>query len=117
MPKLIVPTRSYGLMREMKTKNTINDGLELQFPEAENILVWARKMVREMAYDICEMPFTTYLAAIFMGLALLISLIASPGSNSGSSIIEDAQQDGSLAPNSESLSLPTVPLQEDIDKD
>ena len=67
MPKLIVPTRSYGLMREMKTKNTINDGLELQFPEAENILVWARKMVREMAYDICEMPFTTYLAAKSVG--------------------------------------------------
>ena len=37
---------------------------------------------------------TTYLAAIFMGLALLISLIASPGSRSGSSVIEDAQQDG-----------------------
>ena len=60
---------------------------------------------------------TTYLAAIFMGLALLISLIASPGSRSGSSVIEDAQQDGSLAPSTESLSLPTVPLQEDIDKD
>ena len=59
---------------------------------------------------------TTYLAAIFMGLALLISLIASPGSRSGSSVIEDAQQDGSLAPNTESLSLPTVPLQEDIDE-
>ena len=32
-------------------------------------------------------------------------------------VIEDAQQDGSLAPSAESLSLPTVPLQEDIDKD
>ncbi len=67
MPKLIVPTRSYGLMREMKTRTTINDGLELEFPEAENILVWARKMVREMAYDICEMPFTTYIAAKSIG--------------------------------------------------
>jgi 4,5-dihydroxyphthalate decarboxylase len=67
MPKLVVPTRSYGLMREMKTRTKINDGLELEFPEAENILVWARKMVREMAYDICEMPFTTYIAAKAVG--------------------------------------------------
>jgi len=67
MPKLVVPTRSYGLMREMKTRTSINDGLELEFPEAENILVWARKMVREQAYDICEMPFTTYLAAKAIG--------------------------------------------------
>ena len=43
MPKLVVPTRSYGLMREMKTRTTINEGLELEFPEAENILVFARK--------------------------------------------------------------------------
>ena len=68
MPKLVVPTRSYGLMRQMKTLTTINDGLELEFPEAENILVFARKMVRELAYDdVCEMPFTTYLAAKAVG--------------------------------------------------
>ncbi|MBK17650.1 MAG: 4,5-dihydroxyphthalate decarboxylase [Rhodospirillaceae bacterium] len=54
-------------MREMKTQTKINDDLELEFPEAENILVWARKMVRELAYDICEMPFTTYIAAKSVG--------------------------------------------------
>ena len=67
MPKLVMPTRSYGLMRQMKTLTTINDGLELEFPEAENILVFARKMVRELEYDVCEMPFTTYLAAKAVG--------------------------------------------------
>jgi preprotein translocase subunit SecG len=60
---------------------------------------------------------TTYLAGIFMGLALLISLISSSASTSSGSVIEDAQQDGSLAPNTESLSLPTVPLQEEKVKD
>ena len=60
---------------------------------------------------------TTYLAAIFMGLALLISLISSPGSGGASSVVEDAQQDGSLAPSTENLSLPTIPLQEEKIKD
>jgi hypothetical protein len=52
-----------------------------------------------------------------MGLALLISLISSSASSSSGSVIEDAQQDGSLAPNTENLSLPTVPLQEEKVKD
>ena len=60
---------------------------------------------------------TTYLAAIFMGLALLISLISSPGSGSAGSVVEDAQQEGALAPSTENLSLPTVPLQEEKTKD
>tara|TARA_B000000475_G_scaffold268965_1_gene262259 strand:+ start:3791 stop:4138 length:348 start_codon:yes stop_codon:yes gene_type:complete len=60
---------------------------------------------------------TTYLAGIFMGLALLISLISSSVSSSSGSVIEDAQQDGSLSPNTENLSLPTVPLQEEKVKD
>ena len=60
---------------------------------------------------------TTYLAGIFMGLALLISLISSSVSSSSGSVIEDAQQEGSLAPNTENLSLPTVPLQEEKVKD
>ena len=61
--------------------------------------------------------FTTYLAGIFMGLALLISLISSPRPGSTGSVVEDAQQDGSIAPSTENLSLPTVPLQEDKVKD
>ena len=61
--------------------------------------------------------FTTYLAGIFMGLALLISLISAPRPGSTGSVVEDAQQDGSIAPSTENLSLPTVPLQEDKVKD
>ena len=61
--------------------------------------------------------FTTYLAGIFMGLALLISLVSSPRPGSTGSVVEDAQQDGSIAPSTENLSLPTVPLQEDKVKD
>ena len=49
MPKLVVPTRSYGLMRQMKTHTTINDGLELEFPEAEKSIGWASMWYGKMA--------------------------------------------------------------------
>ncbi len=63
MPTLNVSTRDYGLMRQMKTVSKLNDDIELEYPAHDNILVAARKMVRELAYDICEMPFTTYICA------------------------------------------------------
>lgn len=63
MPTLNVSTRDYGLMRQMKTVSTLNDQIDLEYPAHDNILVAARKMVRELAYDICEMPFTTYICA------------------------------------------------------
>jgi 4,5-dihydroxyphthalate decarboxylase len=63
MPTLKMPTRDYGLMRQMKTITRLNDEIELEFPSFDNILVAARKMVREAAFDICEMPTTTYLCA------------------------------------------------------
>jgi 4,5-dihydroxyphthalate decarboxylase len=58
-----MPTRNYGLMRQMKTLDKLNDDIGLEFPSFENILVAARQMVREAAFDICEMPITTYLCA------------------------------------------------------
>lgn len=63
MPVLNMPTRDYGLMREMKTLTALTDDIDLAFPSFENILVAARSMVREAAFDICEMPITTYLCA------------------------------------------------------
>ena len=39
---------------------------------------------------------TTYLAVAFMGLALIISLVGSPSSVNIDSVIEKAQQDGTL---------------------
>jgi 4,5-dihydroxyphthalate decarboxylase len=56
-------TRDYGLMRQMKTVSKLNDRIDLEYPAHDNILAAARKMVRELAYDICEMPFTTYICA------------------------------------------------------
>ncbi|MCZ6884869.1 MAG: ABC transporter substrate-binding protein [Alphaproteobacteria bacterium] len=63
MPILNMPTRDYGLMRQMKTVRALNDDIELVFPRCEDILVAVRKMVRELCFDICEMPFTTYICA------------------------------------------------------
>ncbi len=63
MPILNMPTRDYGLMRQMKTVRALNDDIELVFPRFEDILVAVRKMVRELCFDICEMPFTTYICA------------------------------------------------------
>lgn len=63
MPTLTMPTRDYGLMRQMKTVTRLNDEIALEYPAFDNILAAARRMVREGAFDICEMPITTYLCA------------------------------------------------------
>jgi len=55
---------------------------------------------------------TTYLAIAFMGLALLISLMGSPDTSDGSSVIEQAQEERTLAPASEGLNLPTTPVKD-----
>ena len=63
MPTLTMPTRDYGLMLHMKSNPNLNDELDLEFTVSDNILRNARQMVRSLAYDICEMPFTTYICA------------------------------------------------------
>jgi len=63
MPTLNMSTRDYGLMRQMKTQTRLNDQIQLDYLAHDNILVAARDMVRKLAYDICEMPFTTYICA------------------------------------------------------
>jgi 4,5-dihydroxyphthalate decarboxylase len=63
MPILNMATRDYGLMRQMKTVSVLNDDIHMVYPMFEDILVAVRKMVRELAFDICEMPFTTYVCA------------------------------------------------------
>jgi preprotein translocase subunit SecG len=55
---------------------------------------------------------TTYLAISFMGLAPLISLMGSPDTSGGSSVIEQAQEERTLAPASEGLNLPTAPVKD-----
>lgn len=64
MRTLTMPTRDYGLLRHMKSNvDALNDGVRLEYPSFDNILVAARRMVREQAFDICEMPVTTYICA------------------------------------------------------
>ncbi len=67
MQTLTMPTRDYGLMRQMKASGAPVGGFGIDFPAFENILVAARRMVRELAFDICEMPVTTYLCARSFG--------------------------------------------------
>ena len=67
MQTLNMPTRDYGLMRQLKATGALNDDVKLEFPAFDNILVAARQMVRELAFDICEMPTTTYICAKAFG--------------------------------------------------
>ena len=53
---------------------------------------------------------TTYLAIAFMGLALMISLIGAPDASRTGSVVEDAQEERTLAAPSETLDLPTTPV-------
>ena len=59
---------------------------------------------------------TTYLAVSFMGLALLISLIGSPDTSGGSSVIEQAQEEGVFETPMETLSLPPTTLPKEENK-
>lgn len=63
MQTLTMPTRDYGLMKQMKTAGALNADVTIEYPSFPNILVAARQMVRELAFDICEMPITTYICA------------------------------------------------------
>ena len=67
MQTLSMPTRDYGLMRQMKASDALSGDLRIEYPAVDNILIAARRMVREIAFDICEMPITTYLAAKAVG--------------------------------------------------
>lgn len=64
MVTLSMPTRDYGLMMHMKrTVSRLNADVEITYPKLPDILVGVRDMVRTCCYDICEMPFTTYVCA------------------------------------------------------
>jgi 4,5-dihydroxyphthalate decarboxylase len=64
MVTLSMPTRDYGLMLHMKrTVSRLNADVEITYPKLADILVAVRDMVRQCPYDICEMPFTTYICA------------------------------------------------------
>ena len=54
---------------------------------------------------------TTYLAVVFLGLAVVISLISSPSTTETESILKQDAESQSITPGA-GLSLPAVPLDE-----
>ncbi|MGH7088579.1 MAG: ABC transporter substrate-binding protein, partial [Stellaceae bacterium] len=63
MPALKTAMGTYGLTRPLKS-GEVETGLDLEFVEVDPITTnGMRPMVRALAFDICEMAFTTYLCA------------------------------------------------------
>ena len=56
-------TRTQGATRALKDGSVCPDGVDLAFEEVPVLIHAFRRMVRELAYDVTEMAFTTYLAA------------------------------------------------------
>src|ERR1700744_5202916 len=56
-------TRTQGATRALKDGSVQPAGYTLAFEEVPVLIHAFRRMVRELAYDVTEMAFTTYLAA------------------------------------------------------
>jgi 4,5-dihydroxyphthalate decarboxylase len=56
-------TRTQGATRTLKDGSIQPAGFDLRFEEVPVLIHAFRRMVRELAYDVTEMAFTTYLAA------------------------------------------------------
>ena len=67
MAPLTIAVGSYGLTKALKDGAVASDRLALEFVEVAPITRAMRRMVREAAFDICEMAFTTYLCAKALG--------------------------------------------------
>ena len=61
--KLATVTRTQGNNASLKDGTVAPDGFELAFEEVPVLIQAFRRMVRERAYDVCELAFTTYLCA------------------------------------------------------
>jgi 4,5-dihydroxyphthalate decarboxylase len=61
--RLRAVSRTQGNNQALKTGAVTPEGYELAFEEVSPLVHEFRRMVRESAYDVCEMAFTTYLAA------------------------------------------------------
>jgi 4,5-dihydroxyphthalate decarboxylase len=60
---LTAVTRTQGATQALKDGSVSPDGYDLAFEEVPVLIHAFRRMVRELAYDVTEMAFTTYLAA------------------------------------------------------
>lgn len=56
-------TRTQGNNRALKEGKVVPEGVALEFEEVPVLVHAFRRMVRELAYDVCEMALTTYLCA------------------------------------------------------
>lgn len=62
-PKLKTVTRTQGANQALKDGTVRPRGFEFDFEEVDPLIRAFRTMVRELAYDICEMAMTTYICA------------------------------------------------------
>ena len=62
-PSLRTVTRTQGNNAALKDGRVKPEGFELDFEEVPVLVSAFRRMVRELAYDVCEMALTTYLTA------------------------------------------------------
>ncbi|MFI5614469.1 ABC transporter substrate-binding protein [Amycolatopsis sp. NPDC051903] len=60
---LLTVTRTQGNNRALKEGEVVPTGFPLAFKEEPVLVDGFRRMVRELAYDVCEMALTTYLTA------------------------------------------------------
>jgi hypothetical protein len=66
-PSLRTVTRTQGANTALKDGTVAPQGFDLAFEEVPVLIHAFRQMVREQAYDVCEMAFTTYLCAKAVG--------------------------------------------------
>jgi 4,5-dihydroxyphthalate decarboxylase len=62
-PKLETVTRTQGANQALKDGTVRPRGFEFDFEEVDPLIRAFRSMVRELAYDVCEMAMTTYICA------------------------------------------------------
>lgn len=67
--RLQTVTRTQGSTAALKCGKVDVPGLDLVFEEEPILIAAFRRMVRELAYDVCEMALTTYLCAREHGVA------------------------------------------------
>lgn len=68
-PILKTVTRGQGNNRALKEGQVSLPSFDLAFEEVDPLVRGFRRMVRELAYDVCEMALTTYLCARAHGVA------------------------------------------------
>jgi 4,5-dihydroxyphthalate decarboxylase len=66
-PSLRTVTRTQGANAALKDGTVAPRGFDLAFEDVPVLIHAFRRMVREQAYDVCEMAFTTYLCAKAVG--------------------------------------------------